>query len=96
MATTNLTKCSNCEEETNTFLCNGCSNYFCFHHLTEHRQLLNEQLHQIQHDFNQFSETIIDIRNNPLKHPFIQQINQWENESINKIKQTAEEGKIIF
>ncbi len=90
------TQCSTCKEETNTFICRGCKNDFCFEHLTEHRQLLNEQLHQIQHDFNQFRQTIIEIRNNTLKHPLIEEIDRWENESINKIKQNAKECRQIL
>jgi hypothetical protein len=92
MATTNLnTQCSICNEETGTFLCHGCSKNFCFNHLTEHQQSLNEQLHHIQNDYNQFKQTIIDLKNNPEKHSLIKQINQWENDSIEKIKQKAKE-----
>ncbi len=58
------TQCSICKE-TSTFLCNGCSKNFCFDHLTEHRQLLNEQLHFIQDDYNQFRQFIIDFKKNP-------------------------------
>jgi hypothetical protein len=84
------TQCSICKE-TSTFLCNGCSKNFCFDHLTEHQQLLNEQLHSIQDDYNQFRQFIIDIKENPQKHPLITKIDQWENESIHKIKQTAQQ-----
>jgi hypothetical protein len=92
MATANLnTQCSICREETSTFICNGCSNNFCFDHLTEHRQLLNEQLHSIQDDYTKFRKLINDLKNNPEKHPLIEQIDQWENDSIIKIKQNAKE-----
>jgi hypothetical protein len=89
-------QCSTCKEETGVFLCRGCEKDFCFDHLTEHRQLLNEQLYQIQDDFNQFRQTIIEIRNNPRKHPLIEEIDQWENDSIHKIKQRAEECRQRF
>jgi outer membrane murein-binding lipoprotein Lpp len=72
MAIANVnTKCLMCPEKTSTFLCNGCSENFCFNHLTEHRQSLNTQLHHIQNDYNQFKQIIIDIKNNPRKHPLI-------------------------
>jgi chromosome segregation ATPase len=92
MATANLnTQCSICKEETSTFICRGCSQDFCFDHLQEHRQLLNAQLHHIQNDFNQFRQKIIDLKSNPQKHPLMKQIDQWEKDSIDKIKQRAKE-----
>jgi chromosome segregation ATPase len=92
MATVSMkTKCSICEEERSTFLCRGCEKDFCFDHLTEHCQLINTQLHHIQNDYNQFKQLIMDIKNNLEQHPLIKQIDQWENESINKIKQAAEQ-----
>jgi hypothetical protein len=97
MATANLnTQCSICKEETSTFICRGCSKDFCFDHLIEHRQLLNEQLHSIQDDYNQFRELIIDLKQYPEKQPLIKQIDQWENDSIIKIKQKAKECREIL
>ena len=89
MATANM-KCSICEEDQVTYLCGGCSKYFCFDHLTEHHEILNTQLQQIQDDYNQFRQTLIDQRKDPQKHPLILEINRWEEDSINKIKQTAQ------
>jgi hypothetical protein len=66
MATANVnTQCSICPEKTSTFLCNGCSENFCFNHLTEHRQSLNAQLIRIQEDYKLFNKIIIDRKNNP-------------------------------
>jgi phosphomevalonate kinase len=53
--------------------------------------LLNEQLHFIQDDYNQFRQFIIDFKKNPETHPLIKQIDQWENDSISKIKQKAKQ-----
>ena len=83
------TKCSICYEETDTFLCRGCSKYFCFDHLSDHRQFLNEQFGLIQNDYNQFRQTILDLKTNPQKHPLLEQIDQWEKYSILKIKLKA-------
>jgi hypothetical protein len=88
---TAATLCSICQEETGTFICTGCSKSFCFEHLTEHRQLLNEQFHPIQDEFNQFRQIIIDIKNTHQNHPLVEEINQWEINSINQIKQKAKE-----
>jgi chromosome segregation ATPase len=92
MATANLnTQCSICKHEIRTFLCNGCSTNFCKTHLPEHLESLNEQLHYIQNDYNQFRQFIIDFKKNSEKYPLIKQIDQWENDSIIKIKQKAKE-----
>ena len=95
MATpTNQTKCSISPcDETNTYSCRGCFNEFCFEHLAEHRLFLKEQLALIQDDFNQFRQNLIDMKNNSQKHPLIKQIDQWENESIRKIKDKANQSR---
>ena len=90
MATSSAkTECSICNEQTTTYRCHGCSLDFCFDHLTQHRQSLNEQLGLIQNDFNQFRQDVIDLKRNSQQHPLIKQIDQWENDSIRKIKQKA-------
>jgi seryl-tRNA synthetase len=97
MATSHIqTKCSICNQETCTFICTGCSTGFCFHHLTEHRQTLQTKLQDIQNDFNQFRQTIIEQINQPEKRSTIEKINQWEINSIEKIKQTAKECREIL
>ena len=88
-------KCSMCDDEGVT-ICKGCSKDFCYDHLTEHRQLLNEQLGLIQNDFNQFRQTIIDIKNDSQKHPLVKQIDQWESDSIRRVKQKANECRQLL
>jgi sugar lactone lactonase YvrE len=82
------TQCLTCNEETSTFICRGCEKNFCFNHLTEHRQFLHEKFHLIQDEFNQF---MIDIRKNPVKHSLFEEIDRWENNSIDKIKEKAKQ-----
>jgi len=69
---------------------------FCSNHLKEHQQLLEIQLHQIQDDFNQFKQLITDLKNCPQKHPLITKIDQWENDSIQKIQQRAKQCRAIL
>lgn len=92
MATSNIIPhCSMCNEETSTFICRGCLKDFCFDHLTEHRQTLKTQFHQIENDYNQFRQTLIDRKNDSNKLSLIEQINKWEEESKNKITQIADQ-----
>ncbi|CAF4146732.1 unnamed protein product [Adineta steineri] len=84
-------QCFVCKKEKNTYNCKGCSNEFCFQHLTEHRQKIETQLEEIINDHDQFQQTIIQQKQNPPNSSLIQQINQWETNSIHQIQQTAEE-----
>ncbi|CAF4065043.1 unnamed protein product [Adineta steineri] len=92
MATANSrVQCFVCNKEKNTYNCKGCSNEFCFQHLTEHRQKIETQLEEIINDHDQFQQTIIQQKQSPPNSSLIQQINQWEINSIHQIQQAAEE-----
>jgi len=87
------TYCSICNQDTSTFICKGCLKEFCFDHLTEHCETLKIQFNQIENDYNQFRQTLIDQKNDPNTRLLIQQINKWEQQSIEKIKQTADQSR---
>ncbi|CAF0860550.1 unnamed protein product [Adineta steineri] len=92
MATANSrVQCFVCNKEKNTYNCKGCSNEFCFQHLTEHRQKIETQLEEIINDHDQFQQTIIQQKQSPPNSSLIQQINQWEINSIHQIQQTAQQ-----
>ncbi|CAF1177835.1 unnamed protein product [Adineta steineri] len=84
-------KCSICNKANATCLCSGCSKDFCFQHLIEHRQILDKQLEEAINDHNQFQQTIIQQKQNPLNSSLIKQINQWETTSIHQIQQRIKE-----
>lgn len=88
--------CSVCNLLRITYECKGCTNDFCYKHLTEHRQFFIEELIKVEDDRDQFHETLIQQKNNIPNHLVIQQINKWENDALKKIKQTAEECRQIF
>ena len=97
MATaTGKAHCVTCGKEKVAYKCEGCSQSFCFNHLADHRQLLGKQLDEIDDRRNLFRETLTEQKTNPQEHPLIQQINQWERDSINKIRHTAEEVRQIL
>ena len=64
---------------------------FCLKHLVQHHQELTKQLDEIEVQCDLFQQTIPQQTTDPHKHPLSQQINQWEEDSIQKIKHTAEE-----
>ncbi|CAF4524780.1 unnamed protein product [Rotaria socialis] len=89
-------KCSICGKKADVFKCGGCSHDFCFNHLTEHRQTLIKQCDQIENHRDQFHRKLFEQQKVPGEPPFIQEVNIWEKESIQKIKQTAEECRQIL
>ena len=90
---TNRSYCFICEKERVTYKCDGCSKRFCKQHLKDHENQLELELDQIENQRNIFRQTLSEQLEQPNKHDLIQQINQWEQLSINKIQQTAEKNR---
>ncbi|CAF1450877.1 unnamed protein product [Adineta steineri] len=94
--TNNKTLCFQCKKDKITYPCEGCSKYFCLTDLTEHRQILNEELSYVINDYDQFKEKINEQKQNPQNHLLIKQINLWEIKSIEKIQQKAQEYRELL
>ncbi|CAF0902935.1 unnamed protein product [Adineta steineri] len=92
MATGNSrAKCSICNKANAACLCSGCSKEFCFQHLTEHRQILRNQLEDIINNHDQLQQNIIQQKQNSRNSSSILRINHWETSSIHQIQQTAQQ-----
>ena len=90
-------RCAVCNKEKASFRCGGCSQDFCYKHVADHRQQLDQQLDEIEAARDLFRQTLTQQTSEPQRHVFIQTINQWENSSIDKIKQTAEDARqLVF
>ncbi|CAF4276895.1 unnamed protein product, partial [Adineta steineri] len=87
--TNNQNECVTCNKRKRTYSCEGCSKRFCFNDLTEHKQILNDELFHIINDYNQFKQIFNEQK--PTSHDLslIDQINQWRRNSIDKIRQKA-------
>lgn len=92
MATSNhrTTKCSMCQEEKSLLKCLGCSEHFCYDHVIDHRRSIQQQFTQLEDQRNRFVDLINEQKLDFNKHFLIKQINLWEKNSIEKIRQTAE------
>ena len=90
------THCVTCKKDKVAYKCGGCSQDFCFNHLADHRQLLGKELDHVEDRRNLFRETLAEQTTNPQKHALIERINRWEKDSINKIRQTAEEARKVL
>jgi DNA repair exonuclease SbcCD ATPase subunit len=84
-------RCKTCNEEKRTVICEGCFQLFCFDHLIDHRQELNQQLDHIEMDRDLFEQALNEDTTDRQKHVLLQQIGQWEQDSIKKIQQRASE-----
>ncbi|CAF1167309.1 unnamed protein product [Adineta steineri] len=93
--TTNKTQCFTCNKDKITYLCDGCLKNFCLMDLTRHRQILNHELHHIINDYDQFKQIFNEQKPSLHDLSLIDQINQWELDSIDKIKQKAKDSREI-
>ena len=84
------TTCVLCNKSKITYICQGCSQHFCLDHLPEHRKNLGHQLEQIQNDHDQLRQDLMEQQTDLTKHSLSKQIDQWEKDSIAKIRQTAQ------
>ena len=73
--------------------CRGCGKDFCYRHVAEHRQELNKQMDEITTNHDLFQQTIVEQQTEPNSHPLLKQIDLWEENSIEKIHQTAKNAR---
>lgn len=88
--------CSVCSKEKRTFVCDGCSRRFCRVHLDEHQEILEKEFDQIETRHDVLRERINAFEQDPMKHPLMIEINEWENISINIVKRTAHQAREKF
>ena len=85
------TICSLCDKLKVTYSCPGCSKQFCFDDLQRHRTNVEQEFDQLQNNHDLIRQLINNLKTNPTKHPSMEQIDRWENDSINKIKEKAQQ-----
>ncbi|CAF2150790.1 unnamed protein product, partial [Rotaria magnacalcarata] len=94
MATSATTskQCFICEKDKATlYQCEGCSEKFCFTDLLKHRQENVLELENIVTDCDTFQQNISEQEKDLYHRSLVKQVNEWERDSITKIKQTAED-----
>ena len=97
MATATLRNpCFTCGKLTGRVKCEGCSKIFCLNDFEGHQQELSKQLEEVEVIRDLFRQSLNDQITDSQKHPLIEQIDKWENKSINKIRQTAEEMRQLL
>ena len=94
MATAAITskQCFICKKEkSNLYPCKGCSEKFCPKDLLKHQQEHVLELEKIVNDCDKLQQNINEQKQDLNHRPLIEQVNEWEHNSIMKIKQTAED-----
>lgn len=87
------TCCITCKKDKVAYKCNGCLQDFCFNHLNEHREQFGKQLEELENQRNFLRQIHLEEKTYSQKHVSFQQVNQWEQQSILKIKQTANKAR---
>ncbi len=75
------------------FTCRGCQKDFCTRHVAEHRQELGKQMDELTLDHDRFRQNLMEQTKEPRHHPLMKQINEWEQQSIDKIRHTADDAR---
>ena len=88
-ATENPT-CVTCHKGKSVVRCEGCMQIFCYDHLNNHRQEFYQQFQEIQNNHDLLREELNKVKEDPRKHSFIQEIDQWESNAIELIQKTAQ------
>ncbi|CAF1531230.1 unnamed protein product [Rotaria sp. Silwood1] len=95
MASSTVAKlpCVTCEKAAGVFTCRGCIKDFCTRHATEHRQMLNQQMEEVTLCHDQLRQSFDEQAKEPRQHPLMQKIDEWERNSIEKIRQVADDAR---
>ena len=92
-ARTHRSLCSVCGKTPSLSFCTGCEKVFCSDHAGEHRDDLGKLLEQIINEHNRCQETLVQYTEESTNHPLVKQINDWEVQSVEKIRQVAGEAR---
>ena len=90
------THCGPCGKEKIAYRCEGCSQAFCVNHLADHHRELTLQFDDLEDQRNIFRQKLTEQTNDPERQILVQEIKQWESDSIDLIRQTAEEARQVL
>ena len=86
-------RCSTCSK-SGPMHCTGCDEYFCSKDFKTHREEIFTEMDKIVEERNHLQDAINNaVQNNDQQNPVIEQINQWQNSIIEKVKQVAAQAR---
>jgi hypothetical protein len=83
--------CTTCKTAAGTFTCRGCTKDFCAQHVAEHREILNRQMDEVILDQHRLHQKLNEKTTESCYVSLEKRIDEWEEESIKKIHQIADE-----
>ena len=91
---TSSNQCSVCQKAVGVCICVGCKACFCGHDFENHRGGLLHELDVLSEDSNILRDKVNKTpENNELNNPILLRIDQWEQITIEKVKQAAGEAR---
>ena len=81
--------CVKCPKGRAQTMCSGCQQWFCVKHFNEHRQNLTDEMEHLSQQHNELHQDFDSPNNN--QNPLFIRINNWEQRSIERIRQVANE-----
>jgi DNA repair exonuclease SbcCD ATPase subunit len=90
------TRCVKCGKEKATSKCGGCLQDYCYNDRERHRQELSQQLDEVEVNRDLVRQTLTEQTTKSQKHSWIQTIDQWERDSIDIVRQAAEEARQLL
>jgi hypothetical protein len=85
--------CITCGKMAGVFACRGCSGNFCLRHTSVHRELLQKSMNEIVQNYDQFKRNIQGQNIEQYQQILIEQIDRWEQQSLEKIRQLADDTR---
>jgi hypothetical protein len=87
-------RCSASCKEPGPMYCTGCDKYFCRKHFKIHSEEMFAEMDKIIEERNHLQNEInIEIQDNNQQNPLIEQIDQWQKRTIEKVKQVAAQAR---
>ena len=81
--------CAKCPKGRAQTMCSGCQQWLCFKHLVEHRQELSHEMDHLTQQHDELHQDLISTNDD--QHPLFIRINKWEQRSMERIRQVADE-----
>jgi hypothetical protein len=81
--------CVKCQKHLSKDICVGCLQSFCREHYDEHRLEIASEMHDVSQKLDEF-QAYLAMENMYSEHPLILRINEWEQRSISRIQEVAE------
>ncbi|CAF1063100.1 unnamed protein product [Adineta steineri] len=93
MATSSERLCVICNKAAGLYDCRECQRTFCKKHVAEHNLELSKQMDDVIYHHDLLQQQLNEQDTTSSQHPLMMEINNWERESVEKIRLAAEKAR---